>query len=116
MHNIVFFVFYCLGQNKVFTILAPTDEAFSLLPGSQFEELKNNPQKRQEFIRQHIIPSRVALSGFRAFDEREVPNANNLTLHVTAYPNGVSLALSHSFPSHLTSIHICFCSKYSNNY
>lgn len=85
-----------IGKSKDFTILAPSDEAFSLMPGSQFEELKNNPKKRQEFIAQHIVPSRVALNTFRVFDEREVKNANNRTLHVTAYPNGVSLPVLHS--------------------
>ncbi|CAG2161791.1 unnamed protein product [Oppiella nova] len=74
-----------LGPN--FTILAPSDEAFGLIPGSQIEELKNK-QKQKEFIAQHIIPSRLSLSSFRAFDERELKNANGLTHHITAYPNG----------------------------
>ncbi|XP_054163518.1 uncharacterized protein LOC128961320 [Oppia nitens] len=75
-----------LGQN--FTLLAPSDEAFGLMPGSQYEELISDPTKRNEFIKQHIIPDRLMLNTFRAFDERELKNANGLTQHITAYPNG----------------------------
>jgi transforming growth factor-beta-induced protein len=71
-----------------YTILAPSDEAFGLIPGSKLDELKNNAQKRREFILRHIIPGRLILKQFGPNDETEVKSVDNTQLHLTAYPNG----------------------------
>jgi uncharacterized surface protein with fasciclin (FAS1) repeats len=73
--------------------LAPSDEAFGLIPGSKLDELKNNAQKRREFILRHIIPGRLILKQFGPNDETEVKSVDNTQLHLTAYPNGVSICL-----------------------
>ncbi|KAK7058742.1 hypothetical protein SK128_009499 [Halocaridina rubra] len=63
-----------------FTIFAPSDAAFTLLPRSAVTQLQNNTDKLREVVLFHVVPGIVRLEDLR----------NNLMLN-SASPKGRKL-------------------------
>ncbi|XP_068248060.1 uncharacterized protein [Palaemon carinicauda] len=66
-----------------FTIFAPTDAAFTLLPRSAVAQLQNNTEKLREVVLFHVIPGAVKLDDLR----------NNIMLN-SASPKGRKLRVN----------------------
>ncbi|XP_013775712.1 uncharacterized protein LOC106460541 [Limulus polyphemus] len=54
-----------LSSTGTFTIFAPNDEAFALVPGGVLEQITKNPEKLREFLLYHIIPGALQSSSIQ---------------------------------------------------
>ncbi|XP_076363709.1 uncharacterized protein LOC143253543 [Tachypleus tridentatus] len=54
-----------LSSTGTFTVFAPNDKAFTLIPGGTLEQIANDHKKLREFILYHIVPGSVSSSSIR---------------------------------------------------
>lgn len=79
--------------NLEYTLISPTDEAFSLIPLSIKQQLNNDTEFRLNFIKNHIINGRLFFKSISNGQELMVNTVSNNRIHILSYPNGVSYLL-----------------------
>ncbi|KAK8388710.1 hypothetical protein O3P69_020600 [Scylla paramamosain] len=71
-----------------FTIFAPSDSAFSLLPRSAVLLLQNNTEKLREVVLFHVVPGELRLDSFDNNDQLSSASPRGRKLRVNVYDHG----------------------------
>lgn len=71
-----------------FTIFAPSDLAFSLLPRSAVLQLQNNTDKLREVVLFHVVPGELRLNDLADNDMLDSASPRGRKLRVNVYQHG----------------------------
>lgn len=70
-----------LQQDRLYTVFAPTDDAFGALPQGSSENLYKNTDHLKRILKSHILPGRYSTFDLRDFN-RIVTGYGDLQIHV----------------------------------
>ena len=74
-----------------FTIFAPSDSAFSVLPRSAVSLLQNNTEKLREVVLFHVVPGELRLENLDDNDQLSSASPRGRKLRVNVYNHGSDL-------------------------
>ncbi|MPC11952.1 Transforming growth factor-beta-induced protein ig-h3 [Portunus trituberculatus] len=90
-----------LNGSGGFTIFAPSDSAFSLLPRSAVSLLQNNTEKLREVVLFHVVPGELRLDNLDNNDQLSSASPRGRKLRVNMYNHGSDQQLIEPLPKEI---------------